>query len=238
MELRQIWKILWRWWWLAVIPVVIVAGYVVFKYQKPGIAYQVVTRYMAGGEPAPELSADYDRYHAWLSSEYMARGLANVAETGDFAEAVAKRLTESGTPTNQRDVQGNIVSDYAESVVVIYLTWGSKEQIPVVADAISAEIIENGSAYFPQMSGVGPIARRVDNIDGPDDPTIHTLETPLESQLMGPALRLILAAGVGLGLIFLVHFLDPMVRERAEVEQIVPVLGSVPKRRKIANNTK
>ncbi len=231
MELRQIWKIFWRWWWLAALPVVIVAGYVALKYQRPPTQYQMIIRYMAGGNPAPELSADYDRYHAWLSSEYMARGLANVAETWDFAEAVAGRLEGSGIVSNT--IKGAIITDHAESVLVVYLTLDDNKQIRTVADAISAEIIENGATYFPQMSGVGAIARRVD-----DHPTVQPLAPTLKSQLMGPALRLILAAGVGLGLIFLVHFLDPMVRERDEVEKIVPVLGSVPKRRRTVNNTK
>ncbi|MBN2006171.1 MAG: hypothetical protein JXA21_22635 [Anaerolineae bacterium] len=237
MELRQIWKIFWRWWWLAAIPMVVVAGYVAIKYQSPPTMYQVVIRYMAGGQPATELSADYDRYHAWLSSEYIARGLGNVAETWDFAEAVEARLEGSGVTS--ATIKSSIVTDYAESVLVVYLTMGNKEQIPAVADAISAEITENGPAYFPQMSGIGAIARRVDHITGIDDPRIIAISASIKSQLMGPALRLILAAGVGLGLIFLAHFLDPMVRERDEIEQMgVPVMGSVPRRRGIFRLTK
>jgi capsular polysaccharide biosynthesis protein len=45
-------------------------------------------------------------------------------------------------------------------------------------------------------------------------------------------LRLLLAVGVGAGLAFLAHYLDPTVRERPDVEAAgVPVLASIPKRR-------
>ncbi len=227
MELRQLWKILLRWWWLAAIPVVVVAGYVGLTYQRPPTVYQVVMRFTAGGTPAPTLSADYDRYHAWLSSEYIARALANVADTGAFAEAVARRLAGRGLDIPAPAIQGALVTDYAESVTVIYLTWGDGAQIVSVAEEISAEITQNGPAYFPQMGGLGVIARQADK------PVALELKPTLRAQLTGPGLRLILAGGVGLGLIFLAHYLDPMVRERQEIERLgLAVLVEVPKPRR------
>lgn len=227
MELRQLWKILLRWWWLAAIPVVVVAGYVGLTFQRPPTVYQVVMRFMAGGTPAAPLSADYDRYHAWLSSEYIARGLANVAETGAFAEAVARRLAGRGIDVPVQAIQGALVTDYAESVTVIYLTWGDGTQIVTIAEEISAEITQNGPTYFPQMGGVGAIARQVDT------PVANPLPPSLRAQLVGPGLRLILAGGVGLGLVFLAHTLDPMVRERREIEQMgLAVLVEIPRPRR------
>ena len=225
MEIKQMIKVILRWWWLAAIPVVIVVGYVGLTYKQPGTNYQIVMRFAAGGEPAPELSADYDRYYAWLSSEYIANGLADIAETGDFAGAVSDRLAGQGITVDSSAIRGAIASDNAQSVLVIYLTWGSQEQIVAIADAISAEITENGTAYFPQMNAVGTIARRVDT------PIPVAIPPSLRTQLLGPGLRVALAAGVGLGLIALAHYFDPKVRELAEVEQTgIPVLASIPKR--------
>ncbi|HNT74528.1 MAG TPA: hypothetical protein PKH77_05875 [Anaerolineae bacterium] len=227
MELRQLWKILLRWWWMAAIPVVVVAGYVGLTFRRPPTVYQVVMRFTAGGTPASTLSADYDRYHAWLSSEYIARGLANVADTGAFAEAVARRLADRGLDIPVSAIQGALVTDYAESVTVIYLTWGDGTQIVPLAEEISAEITQNGPTYFPQMGGVGAIARQVDT------PIPSALSPSLRAQLTGPGLRLILAAGVGLGLVFLAHYLDPMVRDREDIERLgVTILADVPKRRR------
>ena len=227
MELKQMMKVLLRWWWLATIPVVIVVGYVGLTYQRPETPYQVVMRFATGGEPAAVLSADYDRYYAWLSSEYVANALADVAVTGTFAEAVAARLDDHGLAIAPGAIQAAIASDNAQSMLVIYLTWPSPDQVTAVAEAISAEITENGTVYFPQMRAVGTIARRVDT------PTPTPMPPSLRAQLLGPGLRAILAIGVGLGLAALAHYFDPKVRELAEVEQLgIPLLASIPKQRR------
>ena len=225
-DVRQILKIFLRWWWLALIPVVVVAGYMGLTYRRPATTYQVVMRFTAGGEPSAALSADYDRYYAWLSSEYIANALADVAVTGRFAEAVAARLGGQGLAIAPGAIQGAVVGDNAQSIFVIYLTWPDPEQITVVAEAISAELTQNATAYFPQIKGVGIAAQRV------DPPAPVALPPALRAQLLGPGLRVALAIVVGLGLIALAHYFDPMVRERRVVEQAgVQVITVIPKQR-------
>jgi capsular polysaccharide biosynthesis protein len=225
-EIRQLIKILLRWWWLALVPAVVVGGYTVLTYQRPGTSYQIVMRFAAGSKPAVELSPDYDRYYAWLSSEYIANALADIAVTGTFAENVAAHLNDDGLMVNPGAIQGAIVSANAQSVFVIYLTWPDPEQLPYVADAVSAELTENGATYFPQLQAIGSVARRVDK------PVTTALPPSLRAQLLGPGLRLALALAVGLGLVALAHYFDPMVRERAELERLdVRVLSSIPKQR-------
>ena len=224
MELKRLIKILLRWWWLAAIPVVVVAGYVGLTFRSPAVAYQVVMRFAAGSHPAADLSADYDRYYAWLTSEYIANALADLAVTGTFAEAVSFRLATQGLEVAPGAIRGAIASDNAQSVLVIYLTWPDAANAGVVAEAISAELTENGVAYFPQLAAAGNVARRVDAINPvPLPPSLRT-------QLLGPGLRLALAAAVGVGLIALAHYFDPLVRERDELDRLdVPVLASIPR---------
>jgi len=225
-EIRQLLKILLRWWWLALIPVVIVGGYTVLTYRRPGTSYQAVMRFAAGSEPAATLSPDYDRYYAWLSSEYIANALADIALTGTFAENVAVRLADLGLAIDPRAIQGAIASDNVQSVFVIYLTWPDPEQLPHVAGAVSAELTENGVAYFPQLRATGSVARRVDT------PTAVAQPPSLRAQLLGPGLRIALALAAGIGLVALAHYCDPMVRERAELEGLgIQVLSSIPKQR-------
>lgn len=224
MEIRQLLKILWRWWWLVLIPVVIVGGYTVLTYRQPGTSYQAVMRFAAGSEPATTLSPDYDRYYAWLSSEYIANALADIAKTGAFAENVARRLTEQGLAIDPHTIQGAIASDNVQSVFFIYVTWPNAEQLPQIADAVSAELTENGAAYFPQLRATGSVARRVDT------PQTTPLAPSLRAQLLGPGLRIALALAVGIGLVALAHYFDPVVRERAEVEALgIKVLHCIPR---------
>lgn len=224
MELRQMFKVGLRWWWLIVLPVVVVGAYVGLTYRRPALAYQVVLRFAAGSDPAG-LSVDYDRYYPWLTSEYIANGLADVARTGAFAEAVQARLAGQGLTVAAGAVQGAINSDNTQSIFVIYLTWPDAAQLTMLAEAVSAELTTNGAAYFPQMQGVGILARRL------DAPQPVPVAPSLRVQLLGPGLRLLLALAVGGALALLAHYLDPMVWERAEVEALgVPIVGSIPRR--------
>lgn len=216
-------KVLVRWWWLVLLPVIVVGAYVGLTYRRPATTYQVVMRYAAGTEPAG-LSVDYDRYYPWLTSEYVANGLADVAQTRAFAEAVGARLAEAGVTVSSTAVQGALITDNAQSILVIYLNWPDAAQIVPLAEAVTAELTENGAAYYPQLEGVGPALRPL------DPPEAQALPPSLRAQLLGPGLRLMLAGAVGLGLAFLAHYLDPTVRERAEVEaQGVVVRGAIPR---------
>jgi len=225
MELRTYWKILTRRWWLVAVPAVVVALYVVATYTPPGPVYQVVMRFAAGTKPAG-LSEDYDRYYTWVTSEYIANGLANIAETGTFAQGVASRLAEAGYPISSGAIQPAIVTDNARSILVIYLTWPDETQVMAVAEAITAELTGNGAAYFPQLEGIEPAVRPLDM------PAPVPLPPGLRTQLMGPAIKMGLALVVGVALALLWHYLDPTVHETAELENMgLVVLAEIPRRR-------
>lgn len=225
MELRTYGKILMRRWWLVVTPVVIVAIYVVATYAPPALSYQVVMRFAAGTEPA-DLSEDYDRYYSWLTSEYIAGGLADVAETGEFAEAVASRLAEAGYEITPGAVKGSTVTDNARSILVVYLNWPNQREINAVAEAIAAELTTNGAAYFPQLKDIEPALRPL------DAPSPVPLPPSLRARLMGPTTKLAVALFAGAGLAFLWHYLDPTVHEAVELEALgLDVLARIPRDR-------
>jgi capsular polysaccharide biosynthesis protein len=226
MELRIYWKILLRRWWLIVVPVVVVALYTAVTYTPPGSTYQVVMRFAAGTKPAG-LSEDYDRYYAWATSEYIANGLADAAMGHVFAGEVALRLEELGHAIKSADIQPRIVTDSDQSILVVYLLWPDAEQGVAVADAIAAELSENGAAYFPQLEGVEPAVRLLDS------PSPTPIAPGLRSQLMGPAIKIGLALIVGVALALLWHYLDPTVHEAGELESMgLPVLTEIPRRGK------
>ncbi len=223
-ELRIWYKVLIRRWWLGVVPVVVVAVVTLVSYSAPGTNYHVTMRFAAGTEPAG-LSEDYDRYYPWLTSEYVANGLADVAITGVFAQAVASRLAETGREIPPAAIQPAIGTDNVQSILVVYLTWPDAEQIIAVADAIVAELTGNGAAYFPQLEGIEPGVRLL------DAPSPVPLAPGLRTQLMGPVIQIGLAAVVGVALALLWHYLDPTVREAAELEALgLSVLAEVPRK--------
>ncbi len=227
MELKQIFRIAWRWWWLGIIPVVVVAAYLALTYQTPATAYQVILRFTTGSEPSPELSPDHDRYYAWLASEYIANGLADLAATSGFSQAVAERLADRQITVSPQAIQGALITDNAQSVLVVYFTWPDPQQAVAIAEAVGTELLESGPGYYPQMDDVGSVARLA------DIPVAIPLPPSLRAQILGPAIRLVIASATGIGLICLAHYLDPRVREADDLQAAgFRVLGSIPRARK------
>jgi hypothetical protein len=241
MELREYWRIFGRRWWLALLPAVVVAVYTLLTFQTPPTVYQAHMNFTAGlpAEFKPE-DYSYDRYYAWLTSEYIANGLTDVARRERFAAAVSVRLAQNGvlmpdgSAIPSGAIQGAIASDNAQSLFVIYITWGDPDTLLSIADAVTLELTENAWAYFPQLTALDPElevgfsvppARRV------DDPVPVTLPPSLRNQLTGPAVRIALGLAFGLALVFLLHYLDPTVHERRELEALgFVVMGEIPRR--------
>ena len=95
-----------------------------------------------------------------------------------------------------------------------------------IADAAAAELIENTGVYFQQL---GTDNAGVTLIDGP---TVSVVGPGVRSRLDLP-LRLILAFLVGLGVVFLLDYLDVSVRDPRDLEEMgLPVLGVIPRGRK------
>ena len=64
-----------------------------------------------------------------------------------------------------------------------------------------------------------------------DQPIPVAMPPSLRNQLTGPAVRIALGFAIGLALAFLWHYLDPTVRERAELEVLgYAVLAEIPRR--------
>jgi capsular polysaccharide biosynthesis protein len=224
MDIRQLMKAVTRWWWLGLVPVIVVLAVLGIDYQKPPVTYRITMRFATGGEPADALSDDYDRYYAWLSSEYIANGLADIATSDTFASHISDALKQNHIDISPAAIRGAIASDNTQSTAFIYITWHDPEQAVTLAEAIANELIAMGPVYYPQMAELGPVARLIDT------PVAMPLPTSLRVQLMGPVIRLALAVGTGCGLILLAFVLDPTIREPADLTaKGVPYLGSVPK---------
>jgi len=224
MTYRQLERAIARWWWLGAIPVLIVGAYTALTYRPPGATYQAVFRFTAGGTPAADVSADYDRYYAWLASEYIANGLADYAVTARFAEGVAERLSEAGVEIAPQAIQGAIATDNVQSVFVVYLTWPDPDQLRLMAAIVGEELLAAGPIAFPQMSGIGQVARLADT------PAPVPLSPSLRARLVGPAIRILLGAFVGAGLMLAAYLLDPAVRDDDALSELgLSVIATIPK---------
>lgn len=227
MHIKTMLNMIKRWWWLFVIPVLVVGLALVASYRPAATTYQVVLRFTTGGEPADTLSPDYDRYYAWLASEYIANGLADLARTGHVAEAVSQRLSAQQIDISPQAIQAALSTDNAQSIFIVYLTWPDPEVLPHLAQAFKEEILSAGPTYYPQMNHIGAVAQLADT------PTPMALPPSLRAQLLGPGLRLMAASAAGLGLMLLAHFVDPWIRDDQALTALgIPVAGTIPRRRR------
>ncbi len=222
MELLHYWRIFIRRWWLAVLPALVVLAYSALTYHTPPPVYNVGLRFTVGYPPETTGTYLYDKYYpAWLASEYIAGGLGDWAATGDFAAAVNDELGKRGINLG-RSVAGAFGSDHQRSVVMLYINWNDADQLKAIADAAIAVMETRNAQAFAQLGPTGATVRAV------DAPSIGRVPAGLRSQLDIPV-RIALGLAAGVALVFVVHYLDPFVRDKAELEAMgYAILGEIP----------
>jgi capsular polysaccharide biosynthesis protein len=186
----------------------------------------------AVGQPPDDSDGPFlynQEYPMWLTSEYVANALADWVRSGNFAMAVSDELRASGVAVDAAQLQGHFAADNQRSVMVLYIqSWPDAEQLKAIAGAAIHVLQTRNQEVFPQ---IGPSAK----VTPMDQVVVGSAPPGLSSQLNLP-LRLGLALAAGLALAFLVDYLDPTVRSRAELEGMgLGVLGEIPKSRRAAS---
>jgi protein tyrosine kinase modulator len=219
MELRQYWRIVWRRWWLVAMLLAVVLAVSLVTYRPSDPVYQATMRFaigIQGSEPVVAASGE-GRSDAWLASEYLADDLSEVLKGGEFAARISERV---GFP-----VPAGIISASREHrIMSVSITWGDRDQLQTMAEAVGAAVSDGGAGYFPQLDGIQAQAVLIDG------PGIGQVGRSLKDQLDIP-IRLFVALIAGVALAFLWDYLDSSIRDRSEVEALgVPVLGEIPRR--------
>lgn len=225
MELRTYWKILLRRWPYVIIPAVVVLVVGLATYRPPATTYNVGVRFMVSQPPALEANeSDQERYYNWLTSEYIVNALTDWVQGHEFGQAVSAELQERGLQVPPGAIQGGLVADNARSLFTLSLVHSDPELLVEMMDAAIVVLQERNTDVLPQL-GDSP-ARLVPL----DEPVVSTLPTGIRSQLELPV-RILAALVAGLGLAFLIEYLDPTVRDRTQLEEMgLSILGEIPKK--------
>ena len=231
MELREYWRIIKRRWWIPVLLTGLVGVISLAQlrpWRTPPESYAASMRMLVGVLPAADQDETaYDpRYYAWLTSEYLVDDFTEVVRSQLFAENVSARLADQQIDVPAGVIQGSAATGKQHRIITLNFNWGDREQLRAIADAAAAELTENTGLYFQQLGTEGA---GVTLIDGP---TVSVVGPGVRSRLDLP-LRLLLAFLVGLGLVFLLDYLDVSVRNPQDLEEMgLPVLGVIPRGRK------
>ncbi len=228
MELRALWKIVRRRWWLIALPALAALAFATYGYLKapPRAGFTTQIRYTAAQAPG-KISGLFgyedSHYYPWLASEYVINGLTDWVRTSSFAEEISAALAAQEIDIPAGAIQGGIAADNERSVMVLYLSWHDAGQLEAIARAATTVLQERSAEYFPQFG-----TRGVDVVVL-DEPVIAPVPPPI-SVRFEPLVRFGLGLAAGVALAFLVEYLDPTVHRRAEVEELgLPVLAEIPR---------
>jgi capsular polysaccharide biosynthesis protein len=233
-ELREYWNIVRRRWWLpvAVTLVALIASTAVGL--RGATAYKTEMRLAVSTIPTPDPNAVlyYDpTYYSNLDSEYLADDMSELLTSRAFADEVTAEMATASTPlaVDPMTVVNATRTKKTHRFIDITLTTSTFEEGDLIAKSISrilsdpahiAIYLKALTAYNTQMVMVTP-------------PVTHRANTPLglASEI---ALRTVIGLLVGIGLAFLIDYVDPSVRTREEAEAVLtlPVLGEIPRTRR------
>jgi len=203
---------------------ILLLSYLLFRSPEP-LRHTVNMRLVLGLKP--EVSAGsyytYDRYYTWLTAEYLLDDFAEVVKSEVFARDVAALV---GIEVPPGAIHGATSTGKLHRILTISITWTDPEELRRIADAAVQVVRSQSDAYFAQLStGSATISL----IDPPS--TIVPVLPSLRQRLDLP-LRLILGLVAGVGLAFLLDYLDDTVRDRADLEEIgLPTLAEIPVQR-------
>ena len=220
MELRLYLSILRRWWWLVLIPALVVGAVGLATYRRPHTTYGATVRFNASLPPALGSSGFDPTYYSWLTSEYIVGGLSDWIKTSAFAQAVSDELAAQG-----KTLGASFASDYVRSQLVLFVNGGDPGSVKAAAEAAITVLQNRNAEAFPQLGGANAAVTVL------DVPTVNVSSPGLRSLIDLP-LRLGLGSAVGVALAFLAHTLDPFLRSKHEIEALgLKVLGEIPKQK-------
>ena len=229
MELREYWQIVARRWWIPLLLTALVAllsGWQLRPWQSPPPTYTTSFRLLMGVLPLIDADlADYDpRYYAWLTSEYLVDDFTEVVRSELFAQAVNRRLAAQGIEIPAGLISGSANTGRQHRIITLSFSWGNADQLLAIANAAAAELNQNAGAYFSQLGTENAVVSLLDT------PTVGVVGPDLRSRLDFP-LRVILAFIAGVGIVFVLAYMDTSVRRVRDLEEMgLPVIGVIPKK--------
>ncbi len=229
MELILILRVLRRRWYLVLIPVAVV---VVVAFTLPALlrddnaavsgGFSSVIRYTAAQELYAIPGRDGDFQDVWLASELTVNAFTEWVRTSRFAEEVAQEAAAAGVQINPEALA--IAADNQRSIGQVFINWPDAAELEVITVAVLGVLASRNQAYFPQLGGV---PAQVQVLDAPR----ITAAPPSLPNRLRPLIQVALALVAGVGLAFLVDYLDPTLRYRDELEQLgLTVTATIPRR--------
>jgi capsular polysaccharide biosynthesis protein len=121
-------------------------------------------------------------------------------------------------------IQGGLAVDNVRSMLLISLSANDPQLLEEMMAAAVVVLTEQNAVALPQLGGESALLVQL------DEPIVNQVPAGLRAQLELPV-RVARAVIAGVGLAFLVEYLDPTLRDRLELEALgLRLMGEIPKR--------
>ena len=223
MELRHYWHIVWRRLWIVLLlpALALVSSFL--------IRTKAETSYVGSATLLVTLTQEqktgqgdyysYDKFYTWQAATFLTDDLADFAESDGFAQAVELEMGE------QPDADLPDFRAAADNrALVIEATESNFDRALQVITAATHVVEREAPNHVAELEQDKPY---VSVIDPPD----ADRETSVTRGRIDMALRTLLGLVVGVGLVFVLHYVDRSLYEAREVEDLlqVSVLGEIPR---------
>jgi len=224
MELKLYGRIVRRYLWLVIgLPAAVLTISLVFRLIQGGAPplYRASIALLIDVPPLPtQPDMGFDpRQSAAEAAEFLVDDFSQFVTKEAFARLVSQHLAGQGIQVSPGAISASESSERRHRVVTLWVTWPDPREAEAIARA-AGEVAQMGIDQYFARSGVVTVIQ---------SPVVTRAAPPLRQRLELP-LRVLLALLVGLGLAFLLDYLDDSVRTVEEAEALldVPVLGEIP----------
>ncbi len=227
MELRRYLAIIQRAWWLVIGVPLVVLAFSLLSFRPDPARYRVtakmaVTLDAIGGN---EILPDMNIYNSWQTSQFIVDDLPAIVRSQAFATAVSQWISQNrGMALDAGTIQGTFDVEREHRIVALIVNADSPEQATAIAAGSVAVLQEQGLRFWNRAPADGLAVSALDL------PTTASALSRWPQPITRLALRLMLAFVAGIGLTFLRHYLDQIVREHTDLDGMgVPMLAAIPK---------
>ncbi len=222
MELRQYVAVIRRRWHIAALITLAALAVSVGLALRGPAAYTASMRLAISVIPDPRVGDffKYDSYYAWLASEYLADDLSEVLKSDAFAQDVSAELGFSIEPTTVANLTR---TKKTHRLLDVAISGSDRQTTLAIAEAFERVINTKLPEYFAFLQANNGYVKIINR---PRVARSNTL--PLAAAEVG--LRTFAGLFVGLGVAFVLDYLDDRLRDRRQIETILgaPVIGEIP----------
>ncbi|GIV98062.1 MAG: hypothetical protein KatS3mg057_2719 [Herpetosiphonaceae bacterium] len=226
MKLQQFLKIVRRSWLLVAVPPLLALLLSVATLRLPPPRYALTAKIAVTQSviaPPDSSVPDFNSYHSWAASEYIADDLPAIVTTETFARDLQAWLKQQrGIDMAAAEIRAGLSADRVHRVINLHVAAPSPEAAQAIAEGTAALLEEKGLAYWDRREQGGL--------------NVALLEVPpagVENRWRQPAwtvvLRVVLALGAGLFLAFVRYAADPIIRDEDDLEALgLELIAAIP----------